>query len=343
MISRIACCFALVASCSAAPLTTLHLSAPASGPVRQVGTLEIHFIAVGQGDSTLIRCPGGEHILVDCGSSADIDAPAVRDYLLAHLEPDPVIDLLIVTHPDVDHYNLLPFVLEGVRVDHLAYAGDFEEYDAGRVLADGSRGEPVSGWLDGLAATRDSTRLREPDFDPLENESDLCDCGDASIFVLAADIPTSRSGSNFVKNARSIVVLVRHGDFEAMLTGDATFDTEEAILDRYGEDLEVEVLKLGHHGSRSTSSSTDWIRATSPEVAIASAALRNRYGHPSATVIRRAARYTGLTTGHFLRVWDGPDEPFNRTGYQESILCTGSNGNIVVTTDGTTYDVTWER
>ena len=94
----------------------------------------------------------------------------------------------------------------------------------------------------------------------------MCDCGDADVFILAADIQASRSP----KNARSIVVLISYGDFDVMLMGDATFDTEDAILERYPEDwLDVEVLKIGHHGSSTTSTSLDWAETVQPKLAVA--------------------------------------------------------------------------
>lgn len=318
-------------------------AAVAPAAAQPADRLEIHFINVGQGDCTLVRCPGGETILIDCGSSRETDPGAVKSYLDAQLAGDPEIDLLVVTHPDADHYNLLPNALTGVRIGRLAYVGEFEEYESPRVEADGGRGAAVSAWFRGVAANVPAVRLREGEFDPLSRESDLCGCGDASIFVLAADIPSTRSGSNFKKNSRSIVILVRFGQFEALLTGDATFDTEEVIDERYGDAMEVEVLKLGHHGSRSTSTSTRWARLTSPEVAIASAAFHNTYGHPSATVTRRVARYTRTGPPHRLRVWSGPDDPITRTSYEEQIYSTATSGTIVVTSNGQTYDVTCEK
>ena len=80
--------------------------------------LELHFINVGQGDCTLVKCPNGQAILVDCGSIKDGDAGQVRDYLLGQLDVDnPRIDLLVVSHPDQDHYNFIPDVLFDVETD----------------------------------------------------------------------------------------------------------------------------------------------------------------------------------------------------------------------------------
>ncbi len=85
-------------------------------------------------------------------------------------------------------------------------------------------------------------------------------------------------------NAQSVVLLVRYGAFEALLTGDAPTEVEEELL----ADLpvELELLKVGHHGSN-TSTSLDLLSRTSPELAVISVGARNRYGHPHAAVVQR--------------------------------------------------------
>ena len=73
------------------------------------GLLEIHFINVGQGDCTFVSCPDGENVLIDCGTSGGGDGALARQYLQKVLGTTTVdIDTLVVTHPDKDHYNLLP-------------------------------------------------------------------------------------------------------------------------------------------------------------------------------------------------------------------------------------------
>jgi len=87
-------------------------------------------------------------------------------------------------------------------------------------------------------------------------------------------------------NAASIVALVRYGDTEFMFTGDAGVAIEESVVAGYGSSLAAEVLKLGHHGSR-TSTSEDFLQMVSPQYAVVSAGKDNRYGHPHPEVVRR--------------------------------------------------------
>jgi beta-lactamase superfamily II metal-dependent hydrolase len=141
-------------------------------------------------------------------------------------------------------------------------------------------------------------------------------------------------------NTRSIVLLVSFGDFECLLTGDATFPTENAIMARYPADwLDVEVLKLGHHGSRTTSTSQAWADATSPEVCIASAAYSNSYGHPADDVRSRIEKHTDPSEAHKMRWYEGQGNPRNYNAYDEAAYCTARSGTIVVKVDGAAYSV----
>ncbi len=301
-----------------------HLGTTVTG----TGELVMHFIDVGQGDSTLIECPGGYTILVDCGSTSDGDAQAVRNYLLGELDPaSPRIDALVITHPDADHYNLIPTVLAGVEIGHVYTAGaDSEHSRAG-----------VDDWLGTFHSNR-KTILGVSDFDPAGSPNSSITAGDADVYVLAAGISATESA----KNARSIVLLVDYGDFEAILTGDATFDTEDAILGRYDSSwLEVELLKLGHHGSSTTSTDDDWLEATSPEMAVVSASHTNGYGHPRKSVLEAVSGFTATDSAHPIRWgwWDDGPKFGNVPAYREAIYCTATNGTVVVSSAGGSYQV----
>ena len=87
-------------------------------------------------------------------------------------------------------------------------------------------------------------------------------------------------------NTSSIVVQLRYGDIEFMLTGDAPQAIEEYLVRAYGNQLESEVLKLGHHGSK-TASAESWLKIVSPKYAIVSAGKDNSYGHPHSEVVTR--------------------------------------------------------
>lgn len=229
----------------------------------------------------------------------------------------------MVTHPDKDHYNLLPDVLAGVDVGHVYMVGPPSEHDA----------DDVDTWLAAFSASK-RTELSQTTFDPAGTPNSAITAGDADVYVLAGNIQATDSPVN----ARSIVLLVDYDDFQVILTGDATFDTEETILSRYNDAwLDVAVLKLGHHGSSTTSTSADWLEATRPELAVASAGYDNTYGHPRKSVVEAASNYTTDDAAHPIRWgwWNaGHAEYGNVDDYEEAVYSTATSNTIVVTSNG---------
>lgn len=294
------------------------------------GHLELHFIDVGQGDCTLIKRPNGTVILVDCGSLGGANETEVREYLLDQLDSqDPTIDALVITHPDRDHYNLLPDVLEGVAVQKTLLVGQPSEHSSGN----------TDDWIDDLPNRQ---ILSSTYFDPEDQPNQLFADGESKIHVLAANIQASASA----KNARSIVLMVSYGTYDAILTGDATFDTEEAIVDRYDDEwLDVELLKVGHHGSSTTSTSKDWLKVVRPETAVVSAGYWNSFGHPRRSVIYLLYPYTEKTSTHTMRYgWYAGNREYHYRDMhysRESIYSTASSGTIVVHTDGSEWWMTF--
>ncbi len=245
-----------VAGMGAAPLVERALGA---------GTLEIVFLDVGQGDAVAVRSPAGWWVVVDTGPrgrSWDAGARVVIPYLrgrgAARLEG------LILTHPDLDHIGGAEVVTEALHprfiMDPAQAAGKDAYVDVLQVAQD--NGIP---WIEarrGFVLDLDGARLE----------------------VLYPDGPSTTPAGRSDSNAQSVVVLVQYGVFEALLTGDAPTEVEEVLL----ADLpaELELLKVGHHGSN-TSTSPDLLSKTSPESAVISVGARNRYGHPHPDVLQR--------------------------------------------------------
>ena len=304
-------------------------AAPRAGPVaaRAAPRLELHFIDVGQGDCTLVITPNGKRLLVDCGSTTGgFDWMPVRDYIVALLDPnDPRIHALVITHPDTDHYKFLPDVLENIEVDHVYTVGPTSEFTV----------NGVDEWLGDFPDSR-YTVLKNSDFtSSTPKRLGSIDFGNVDVFVLAANVVASSSASN----ARSIVLKVTFNNFDALLTGDATFATEKDIVSRFGQNpdfLDVEVLKIGHHGSETTSTSQDWADAIKPETAVVSCAFENTHGHPRRNVLNRLEGHTKSAPAHTMREYVSKSVSSDVPSYIESIYSTATNGNIVITSSGTT-------
>jgi beta-lactamase superfamily II metal-dependent hydrolase len=292
--------------------------------------LSLHFMDVGQGDGTLVTCPNGATILIDSGSLPLQAATQtrVRNYVLREIGPlGGDIDYLILSHPDTDHYNLIRPVLAGVPIGRGYYAGARTDYSDPTIF-DFMRTTP-----------RTSVHLAETDFDREATPNPDIDCGDADVWILAAGVQSGFSHNN----AMSIVVMVRMGDFEAVITGDATRDTESTILRRYTPTfLDVDVLRVGHHGSLATSTTPAWASALSPALAIFSAGSTNSFGHPRTEVVARLTPHTTAAPAHPFRDAarvSGRHRFTTHPAFRENAYATATSGNIVVRTTGTGFTV----
>lgn len=267
---------------------------PDSGPN---GTLEVHFINVGQSSSTLVVGPTGETLLVDTGDFTD-DGTDV----LAYLDRADVtrVDHLVTTHNDADHIGGHDAV-----ITHYETQGD----GVGAVY---DPGIPAS------TATYDRYLDAVEEYDvPLfeVRADDVIPFEGAEVRVLAP--PEGYLGSG-ERNENSVVLLVTFGEARFLLTGDGEDAAEEYLVEEYGSTLRAPVLTAGHHGSR-TSTSDQLLDASQPQVVVVSSAYDSRFGHPhEETLDRLAAR--SLRT-----YW------------------TGTHGDIVVTTEGTTLTIATQR
>ena len=241
---------------------------PLAGGVADHG-LELAFLDVGQGDALAIRTPAGRWLLVDAGEADEgWDAGERRVLPFLRARGARRLEALVLTHPHADHVGGAPAVLRGLAVARLIEPG----------MAVGS---PV--YLEVLAAAEQ----RDVTWNAARQDRVLTADG----IVLEFLWPDSQAlAAPEDANDISAVVLLRYGEFTALLMGDAPAWVEERLASRYGDGLDVDVLKAGHHGSR-TSTSEAFLARSRPELAVLSAGTRNRYGHPHAEVVARLARH----------------------------------------------------
>ena len=300
--------------------------------------LEIHFIDIGEGDSTLVVCPNKKTILVDSGSLPPVRIDTVRDYILRKLDRyERNIDTLVITHPDHHHYNLLPEVLHQIPITRLLMVGERLDYSSGfqkwlRVNSDPKNSQ---------ALIKNITVLDSNAFTPSQSSSKLIDCGEAKVYILAAGIQAKASR----RNAMSIVLMIRHGNIEVILTGDATPDTEKRIMERYSPDwLDADILKISPHGSVRTSLNSKWSEVVKPEFAVVSASPFNSYSHPRKEVIERLEPFTKEWDGHVIKYFtknEGGYKLETVPQYDEAIFSLAASGNIAILSNGQSYDVTF--
>ncbi len=227
---------------------------PASG---ENGLLEITFIDVGQGDSTLIKSPDGKFLLVDAGEYRNVSSVigALGASGLSRL------DYVIATHPHSDHVGGLSEVFRRYAVG--------TAYDIGRV-------HPTSSYEFYLDAVRDSKAR----FALIRAGSSFKLGANVSITFIWPDKDLPQD-----LNDASAVFHLKYGDFDALFMADCGTVTEGLLL-KAGKVAAVELLKVGHHGSRHSSSS-DFLRAASPDLGIIFAGKGNDYGYPQQDTLRR--------------------------------------------------------
>ncbi len=214
--------------------------------------MEVHFIDVGQGDSTLIKC-GDQAMLIDAGD--DSKGTAIQNYL--QKQGIKKLDYLVLTHPDADHIGGAPVIIT--------------KFDIDRVFV--SNYEKDNRTYEKLIQALDYKRLK---YTTPEAGTEYS-LGTASITILAPNKIYRNP------NDSSIALIVQNGSNRFLFTGDAEEAAEKDIVE-YNGDIEANVYQVGHHGSR-TSTCEEFFQAVNPEYAVISCAEGNSYGNPSAQTL----------------------------------------------------------
>lgn len=258
----------------------------------RAGTTELHMIDVGQGDALALRTRAGRWIVIDAGRAwrgGDAGARTVVPYL-AHRGGD--VALFVMSHPHADHVGgaaSLLAMLHPARFLDPGYAGGSAPY---------------------IAALRAARREAIPWRRVHPGDSLVVD--EAVVTMLAPDSAWTSALDD--ANLASAVMMIRVGNTRFLFTGDAEAAEEEWLLRRGPDALAADVLKVGHHGSR-TSTTPAFLDAVRPRIALVSVGDHNTYGHPSAEVMA-ALDAAGA-----------------------SVLRTDRLGTVVVRTDGRSLEV----
>jgi competence protein ComEC len=252
------------------------------------GTVEVHYINVGQSVSTLVVGPTGETMLIDTGHFTD-DGEYVLQYLQRH--DISRIDHLVVSHNDADHIGGNAAIIEYYGTEA---SGIGAIYDPGITAST----KTYEGYLDAVEE-HDVTLYETREGDSIQLEG-------VDTQVLGPPEPYL---DNDGRNENSIVLKLTHGETSFLLTGDAEDDQEAYLVDEYGDQLQATVLKAGHHGS-SSSNSGELLSAVQPKAVVISSAYDSQYGHPTDEVLQRLhdrsiPAYWTATHGDIVMVSDG--------------------------------------
>lgn len=226
--------------------------------------LTFAMLDVGQGDGLFIESPTGTQIMFDVGPARSVLGPLARV-----MSPfDKSIDAIIITNPDADHIG--------------GFSDVFKNYKIGKVFESGAL-------TDSKIYQNFKEEMKKRNIpDILARKGMRLDIGGgAFIDILFPD----RDVAEWATNDGSVVARLTYGETSVMLTGDATIKTEKIILsENSGSALASDILKVGHHGSR-TSTSLDFVKAVSPSFAIISDGKDNSYGHPHQETLNTLASF----------------------------------------------------
>ncbi len=225
---------------------------------QQTGPLKVSFLDVGQGDAIFIQTPSKKQILIDSG----IGAQVLSELGQVMMPWDRTLDMVIATHPDKDHIGGFPDIFQNYTVASVVDTGFDTDKDIARmyrsaVLEEGSKYVQV-------------------------NYPETVALDDGVTLYFLRSVPFEELNTN----EGSLAIRLDYGETSFLFTGDAGIGVEFDLIKNQYQQLDVDVLKLGHHGSK-TSSSELFLRATTPNMAVISAGINNSYGHPSKEVVDR--------------------------------------------------------
>jgi competence protein ComEC len=248
--------------------------------------LDVHFLDVGQADSIFIKTHEGKTMLIDGGNTAD------GDFVTSYIKDQGItkLDIIIGTHPHEDHIGGLDKVIRLLNVEKIYMPKVMHTSQAFEDVLDaiGTKGLKVTTPVVG----------------------DTFDLGSIKCTIVA---PNSEKYDDF--NNYSIVLKMEYGQTSFLFTGDAeTVSEQEMLTGKY--DLKADVLKVGHHGSTS-STSLAFLKAVSPKYAVISAGKDNQYGHPDSIILNRLKTfgteiYRTDESGTIIAISDGKSITFDK-------------------------------
>jgi competence protein ComEC len=244
-----------IAFVSASVLIFISISLYCLGlPISHKGILFVSFLNIGQGDGIFIQAPNGKQIMIDGGP----DKIVLRELGKVMPSFDRTIDAILITNPDKDHIGGFVDILERYKVDYIIEPGTISKTDTYKTVESLAK----ENGLEEIYARRDMNIL-------LDEQNNVY------LHILFPD----RNVEKLVTNDGSIIARLVYGDTSLLLEGDAPQKIERYLLSLDNGELNSDILKIGHHGSR-TSTDINYIKAVSPDYAVISLGGDNKYGHP---------------------------------------------------------------
>lgn len=305
----ILCCTMLLTGCGQSGGQSSDTAANSKAEAK--GQLTISMLDIGQGDAVLIQT-GAKNILIDTGDDKyyeDGKKGKENTQLLTELQKLKIdhIDTLVMTHAHADHIGKADKVIAQYGVKELVYNGipSTSKY-----------------FINALKAAKANGTQQVK-----VKAGDVLDFGNGVSFEIVSpsqglideDTAAIKAKKKVDVNNESVVGRLTFGNFAMLFTGDAEGSVEKEMVASYGKKLKCQVLKAGHHGSK-TSSTAEFLKLVQPESVVMSLGVNNQYGHPHEALLNRLQKQ-GV----------------------KNIYRTDANGTITIVSDGSSYSITTEK
>ena len=305
----ILCCTMLLTGCGQSGGQSSDTAANSKAEAK--GQLTISMLDIGQGDAVLIQT-GAKNILIDTGDDKyyeDGKKGKENTQLLTELQKLKIdhIDTLVMTHAHADHIGKADKVIAQYGVKELVYNGipSTSKY-----------------FINALKAAKANGTQQVK-----VKAGDVLDFGNGVSFEIVSpsqslideDTAAIKAKKKVDVNNESVVGRLTFGNFAMLFTGDAEGPVEKDMVASYGKKLKCQVLKTGHHGSK-TSSTAEFLKLVQPESVVISLGVNNQYGHPHEALLNRLQKQ-GI----------------------KNIYRTDANGTITIVSDGSSYSITTEK
>ena len=305
----ILCCTMLLTGCGQGGGQSSDTAA--NSKVEAKGQLTISMLDIGQGDAVLIQT-GAKNILIDTGDDKyyeDGKKGKENTQLLTELQKLKIdhIDTLVMTHAHADHIGKADKVIAQYGVKELVYNGipSTSKY-----------------FINALKAAKANGTQQVK-----VKAGDVLDFGNGVSFEIVSpsqslideDTAAIKAKKKVDVNNESVVGRLTFGNFAMLFTGDAEGPVEKTMAASYGKKLKCQVLKAGHHGSK-TPSTAEFLKLVQPESVVMSLGVNNQYGHPHEALLNRLQKQ-GI----------------------KNIYRTDANGTITIVSDGSSYSITTEK
>ena len=284
--------------------------------------LNIYALPVGQGDCTIIQCPNGNIVVVDCGSTsvAGWSYQQVQTFLSDSINN---VVAVVITHSDRDHFNYLPFIdWNSDSIERIIVGGNFEDY---------SNNADIWNWFNNFGFYPNGKVQNVNDGRKCIGNCSVPDglnfCANTNIQF---EILAANAGSS--DNEKSIVMKVTTVDWSVLLPGDMEGAAATAIANSLGSRLQSFVYKMAHHGASTSANQLEWLTPIRPSQAFASSTYNfGRYRHPRCVTINRLLSLNSITSAvpHPLHCGNPSTDPTPLDSFCHSMFTTAPTADLL--------------